>query len=206
MLGNTQTRQVKTTTWPLRHEETFTQFRHYLSETQQSTPAVLEVGPGAATKLLAPFYPAPRKGKRLPWLAGHWRFLIRKFDSVLRRIPGIELCSFEVGELRVFLPEDVNHHVADISAEVITAVQKQYPEVTARVHDFSNNLYPQTLDAVVCLCVLVRAKEPQKLFENIYNSLKPGGLLVMDNRSVRLFGGEDFPLESLSNQVFRKLM
>jgi hypothetical protein len=197
-------RQVRTTTWPSRHDDTFTRFIHCLCESGINTLTILEVGPGAATKLLAPYYPAPNKGEKLPWLATRWRLLIRRFDSLLRRIPGIELCSFEPGELQCLLPAYVNHHVADISLEVIAAIQKQYPEVNARVHDFSRTPYPESLDAIVCLCVLVRAKKPKKLFEHLYKSLKPGGLLVMDNRSVRSFGGPEYPLESLSNQLFRK--
>ena len=199
-------RQVKTTTWPSRHDDTLTRFVECLCSMNVNNLTVLEVGPGAATKLLAPYYPAQNKGEKLPWLATRWRLLIRRFDSLLRRIPGIELCSFEPGELQRLLPASVNHHVADISREVIAAIQKQYPEVNARVHDFSCDPYPKRLDAIICLCVLVRAKKPKRLFKHLYKSLKPGGLLVMDNRSVKSFGGPEYPLESLSNQLFRKPM
>lgn len=197
-------RQVGTTTWPSRHDDTLIRFVHCLCESGINTLTILEVGPGAATKLLAPYYPASNKGEKFPRLATHWRLLIRRLDSLLRRIPGIELCSFEPGELQCLLPAYVNHHVADISQQVIAAIQKQYPEVNARIHDFSRTPYPESVDAIVCLCVLVRAKKPKKLFEHLYKSLKPGGLLVMDNRSVRSFGGPEYPLESLSNQLFRK--
>lgn len=197
-------RQVKTTTWPSRHDDTLTRFVDCLSSMNVNNLTVLEVGPGAATKFLAPYYPAPDKGETLPWLATRWRFLIRRFDSLLRRIPGIELCSFEPGELQCLLPAYVNHHVADISLEVIAAIQEQYLRVNARVHDFSRSPYPESLDAIICLCVLVRAKKPKMLFKHLYKSLKPGGLLVMDNRSVRSFGGPEYPLQSISNQLFRK--
>lgn len=197
-------RNLQTTTWPSRHEDTFTRFVHKLCEQRINKPTVLEVGPGAATKLLAPYYPVPYKGEPLPWLASRWRFLIRKMDSVLRKIPGVELCSFEPGELQRLLPASVKHHVADISPRVIAAIQKQYPGVSACVHDFARSPYPKRLDAIICICVLIRANEPKKIFEHLYTSLKPGGLLVMDNRSRRSFGGSEYPLESLSNQLFRK--
>lgn len=196
--------QLKTTTWPSRHEGTFARFVQYLRESHINQPTILEIGPGAVTKLLAPFYPVPDPGEPLPWLASRWRLLIRKIDSVLRRIPGIELTSFEPGELHCVLPTDVKLHVTDISPRVIAAIQKQYPGVSACVHDFSRSPYPESLDAIICLCVLVRANEPKKLFKYLYKNLKSGGILVMDNRSIRSFGGSEYPLESLSNQLFRK--
>lgn len=196
-------RKVQSTTWPLRHEETFTSFSSHLSQIG-SQPAVLEVGPGAATKFLSPYYPAAGIGEKLSWFEGRKRFILRKLDSVLRRIPGIELCSFEPGELRRFMPESVRHFVADISAEVIGAISKQYPQVKATVYDFSQGPFSEKVDAIVCLCVLVRAKDAKILYANLYKSLNPGGLLVMDNRSVRSFGAPEFPLEPLANQVFRK--
>lgn len=205
MISSHEQRRVKSTTWPSRHRDAFTRFVQCLSQLQTHTPTVLEVGPGAATKFLAPFYPDPDDGDGSRWLKARWRALIRKTDSLLRCIPGIELHSFEPGELQRVLPANVDFHVADISKEVIKAVQKQYPNLHARLHDFSCDTFPIRVDAIICICVLVRAKEGKKLFENLYNSLEPGGLLVMDNRSVRSFGGPEYPLECLSNQLFRKI-
>jgi SAM-dependent methyltransferase len=112
--------------------------------------------------------------------------------------------SYEPGELGKVLPAGARHIVSDISSAVVEAVGRQYPAVEACVYDFAEHPYPVPADAIVCLCVLVRAREPRKIFRNLYQSLKPGGLLVMDNRSCTHFGGPEFPLERLSGQVWRK--
>jgi SAM-dependent methyltransferase len=198
-------RNVKTTTWPLRHTDTFTRLSQCLSAKGLSQPVVLEVGPGAATKILSPYYPAEHEGRTLSWLERRFRTFLRKVDSVIRRIPNIELCSFEPGELRKFLPHDVRQIVADISAEVITAIKKQYSNVEATVFDFSAKPFKEQTDAIVCLCVLVRAREPKKIFKHLYDSLKPGGILVMDNRSVNSFAGPECTLKPLSFQIWQKV-
>ncbi|MFI4957461.1 MAG: class I SAM-dependent methyltransferase [Gammaproteobacteria bacterium] len=198
-------RNVKTTTWPLRHTDTFTRLSGYLSERGLNTPVVLEVGPGAATKILSPYYPSEHDGRTLSWVERRWRTFLRKIDSIIRRIPNIELYSFEPGELRGFLPKDVRQIVADISAEVITAIQKQYPNVEATVFDFSTKPFKEQTDAIVCLCVLVRTREPKKIFKHLYDTLKPGGILVMDNRSVNAFAGPECTLKPLSFQIWQKV-
>lgn len=198
-------RNVKTTTWPLRHTDTFTRLSHCLTEKGLESPIVLEVGPGAATKILSSYYPAEYEGKTLTWVERRWRTALRKVDSVIRRIPNIELCSFEPGELRGFLPKDVRQIVADISAEVIFAIKKQYSNVEATVYDFSAKPFKEQTDAIVCLCVLVRAREPKKIFQHLYDSLKPGGILVMDNRSVNSFAGPLCALKPLSFQIWQKI-
>ena len=60
------------------------------------------------------------------------------------------------------------------------------------------------VDAVVCLCVLVRADTPHAMFDHIYQSLKPDGVLVMDNRSVSNYAADHHRLEKLASQVYRK--
>jgi hypothetical protein len=196
-------RQVCATTWPQRHRGTFTEFGQWLAKGNLSAPTILEVGPGAVTTLLYNQL-RPGEGSKLSWWANRYRAFLRNLDGLLRRLPNLELKSYEPGELQTVLPAGAKHIVADISSAVVEAIHNQYPAVEACVYDFAENTYPIPVDGIVCLCVLVRAREPKKIFKNIYLSLKPGGLLVMDNRSCTSFGGPEFPLEKLAGQIWRK--
>ncbi|MFA5864156.1 MAG: class I SAM-dependent methyltransferase [Phycisphaerae bacterium] len=196
-------RHVSTTTWPDRHEGTFRELGNCLNRFGISSPTVLEVGPGATTTLLRNQL-ASGEGQNLSWLANHYRAVLRNLDGLLRRIPNMPLCSYEPGELQEFLPAGAKLIVTDISPAVIAAIQKQYPRVEANVFDFSINAYPVPVDVIVCLCVLVRAQEPKKIWVNLYRSLKAGGLLVMDNRSCTTFGDPDLPLKKMSSQIWQK--
>ncbi len=195
--------QVCATTWPQRHTGTFTEFGRRLGEFGFSSPTVLEVGPGAVTRLLYNQL-RPGEGEKLSWWSNRYRAFLRNLDGLLRRLPNLELKSYEPGELQRVLPAGSKHIVADISSAVVDAIKVQYPHVEAKVLDFSTGPLPDPVDAIVCLCVLVRAKEPQQIFKNLYHSLKSGGLLVMDNRSCSQFGGPEFPLEKLAGQIWRK--
>lgn len=168
-----------------------------------SCPTVLEVGPGAVTTWLRDWL-RPGEGRELSWAQNRYRALLRNLDGLLRRLPGAPLCSYEPGELRDYLPAGAKRIVADISPAVIEAVGRQYPDVTARVFDFAAAAYPEPVDVIVCLCVLVRARAPERIFANLYRSLKDGGLLVMDHRSCTTFNPSGLPLKKLAGQVWRK--
>jgi len=196
-------RQVSTTTWPQRHKGTFGELRQWLDQLQMASPKVLEVGPGAVTCLLRDQL-QPGEGQNLSWVANRYRAFLRNLDGLLRRLPGMPLCSYEPGELATYLPAGSTHIVSDISPSVIEAIGRQYSQVQAKVIDFSTNQYPEPVDVIVCLCVLVRAREPKPIFANLYRSLRAGGVLVMDNRSCTSFGGPEFPVEKLAPQIWRK--
>ena len=198
-----QQQSVHTTTWPQRHRETFGELAVWLKALKLESPTVLEVGPGAATRLLSRHIRAG-EGQDLSWWANRLRAGLRNLDGLLRRLPWTALYSYEPMELRDVLPSGSKLIVADISTRVIEAIRKQSPDVEARVFDFSARAFDRPVDVVVCLCVLVRAAEGNKMFSNLYHSLKPGGLFVIDNRSRSNFGTGDLPLERLSSQVWRK--
>ncbi len=196
-------RQVNATTWPRRHEGTFGDLGQWLEKLGMASPAVLEIGPGAVTTILRDRL-RPGEGEKLSWLANRYRAFLRNLDGLLRRIPGVTLCSYEPGELAAVLPTGSKHFVCDISSAVIEAIAVQYPGVKACVYDFSAGPFGESVDVIVCLCVLVRAREPKAIYANLYRSLKPGGLLVMDNRSCTSFGTPEMPVEKLAPQVWRK--
>ena len=197
-------RHVSTTTWPDRHGATFGELRNYLRQNNISTPLVLEVGPGATTQVLRD-YLAAGEGKDLSWFKNRYRSFLRNVDGALRRIPSMPLCSYEPGELETYLPEGSRQIVTDISPSVIQAIEKQYPRIEARVFDFSLAPYETQVDIIVCLCVLVRAQEPEKIFSNLYSSLKSGGLMVMDSRSRTSFASPHHTLEKITSQIWRKI-
>ncbi len=194
--------EISTTTWPERHRDTFADLGKHLAENFHSPLTVLEVGPGAVTRLLKDRMPAG-VGKDLPWLANRYRTVLRNVDGLLRRLTPLPLGSYEPGELKRVLPVGSRLIVADISRSVIEAVSRQYGDIEARVFDFQAGPFTEPVEVVVCLCVLVRASEPAKLFANLYRSIRPGGVLVMDERSRVSFGGADMPLEKIDGQIWR---
>lgn len=196
-------KRVKTTTWPERHAETFSQLADRLRRLGVDRPVVLEVGPGAVSWFLHKRL-AEGEGERLSPMANRYRAVLRNVDSLIRRIPGVSLYSYEPGELLRVLGEEVQLIVTDISERVIDAVGRQYPQLTARVFDFSAGPYDRPVDVVVCLCVLVRAADPRGMFANLYRSLRPGAVLVMDVRSVTQFRPDEMILENLGGQLWRK--
>jgi len=195
--------KLQTTTWPLRHQVTFGDLSLQLKKCGIDKPRVVEVGPGAVTQFLSKYLEAG-DGDDLSWWANRVRAVLRNVDGLLRRIPNISLCSYEPGELLRALPDGSELTVADISWPVIEAIRRQYPQIDAEVIDFSTQTVTPPVDVIVCLCVLVRAEYPKKIFANLYRSLSPGGLLVMDNRSCTNFGAEECPLTKLAAQVWRK--
>ena len=196
--------KFSTTTWPQRHDNTFSVLAEILRESKPDSPVILEIGPGAVSRMLSRSL-ACGEGENLPWIENRWRAILRNIDGILRRLPGIKLSSYESGELIRALPECEKIFVADISPNVISAIQEQYPGVEANVFDFARAKFDPPVDVVVCLCVLVRASEPEKMFANIYHSLKPNGILVMDNRSCSRFNTGELPLKKLTNQIWRKI-
>jgi SAM-dependent methyltransferase len=203
LLGLWKSHEVSTTTWPERHKETFAEFGSYLAKLNAPALTVLEVGPGAVTKLLKDRLP-PGVGRDLPWFDNRCRAILRNVDGLLRRMTCLPLWSYEPGELVEALPPGSRLIVTDISERVVNAIKEQYGDVDARVFDFAAGSFSPPVDAVVCLCVLVRAKHPVRVFANLYQSLKPGGTLVMDQRSRRSFGSSEMPLEEITAQIWRK--
>jgi len=196
-------RQLSTTTWPQRHVTTFAELTHWIKKLGMDAPTVLEVGPGAVSAILAGHL-AAGEGSDLSWPANRWRAVLRNLDSIFRRLPGTALHSYEPGELLQVLPQGSTLTVVDISERVIDAIRKQYPQVQTCLFDFSTGRFDRTVDVIVCLCVLVRAAEGREIFSNLYNSLRPGGLLVIDNRSCTKFVSAGTPLEKLASQIWRK--
>jgi SAM-dependent methyltransferase len=174
-----------------------------VKELDLKSPRVLEIGPGAVSKLLVNKI-APGEGDQLSRVGNRYRALLRNLDGLVRRLPNMELRSYEPGELLSFLPADTQLTVADISERVIEAIQNQYPQACARVMDLTQEVLDPPADVIVCLCVLTRAREPGPMFANLYRSLRPGGLLVMDNRSCSSFGDPAMPLEKLAAHIWRK--
>jgi SAM-dependent methyltransferase len=202
-MSNNERRKVCSTTWPGRHDGTFTELRNQLDRAGILSPVVLEVGPGAASKMLAGML-AAGEGEKLSWLGNRWRAVLRNVDGLIRRIPNCPLHSYEPGELLSFLPAGAKLTVADISEPVIRAIEKQYPQVSARVIDFTSENITPPVDVVVCFCVLTRARQPREIFANLYQSIKPGGFLVMDSRSRKNFSSAEHVLEEITGHIWRK--
>ncbi len=202
-MSKNERRKICSTTWPGRHDGTFAELRKLLDEKGVTAPVVLEVGPGAASKYLAGML-ASGDGEKLSPLANRWRAVLRKVDGLIRRIPNCPLHSYEPGELLKFLPAGAKLTVADISEPVIRAIEKQYPQVCARVIDFTCEKMDAPVDVVVCFCVLTRAMRPREIFENLYQSIRPGGVLVMDARSRKSFSSAEHVLEEMTGHIWRK--
>ncbi len=195
--------KLSTTTWPKRHRQTFNQLADFMNQYNIKSPTVLEVGPGATSSLLKNLL-ASGEGEDLSFWANRLRAFLRNVDSLIRHIPFVDLHSFEPGELLDVLPADARLIVSDINPRVIKAIAKQYPQADARVIDFADSPMKEPVDIIVCLCVIVRTSAPKTIFKNLYDSLKPGGLFVIDNRSITNFSDSFCVMERLAPQIWRK--
>ncbi len=197
--------KLSTTTWPRRHENTFKQLAECIERFGIERPTILEVGPGATSNVFRNIL-AGGEGENLSFFANRFRAFLRNIDSLIRHIPFVGLHSFEPGELLGAVPKDSRVIVTDINPKVIKAISKQYPQVDAQVKDFSVSPLEEPVDIIVCLCVLVRAQNPAIIFRNLYNSLKKGGIFVIDNRSKTKFSDDRTEgMERLYPQIWRKI-
>lgn len=173
---------VGSTSWHNRHLGYFRRLGELLAvQGGPARPAVLIVGPGAVTRLTAPLLnDSARPGSAIRKLVGD---AARYSDQVLRRIPGMPLRSLEPLEVEAALNIDHDLIVADRSRRVLAAVARDLPSARCVACDLSLGGPGVTADAVIAFNIVCRLERPAEGMRHLVDCVRPGGLLLIDDRS-----------------------
>ncbi len=107
----------------------------------------------------------------------------RYSDQLLRRIPRLPLRTLEPLELGQALAMAHRLVVVDCSQRILSAVAGQLPGATCHCLDIQRGPPPETADVVVAFNVICRLERPEAGMANVVKALRPGGWLLMDDRS-----------------------
>ena len=170
---------VGSTSWHNRHLGYFRRLGELLAG--PARPVVLIVGPGAVTRLTAPLLnDSARPGSAIRKLIGD---AARYSDQLLRRIPGMPLRSLEPLEVEAALKIDHDLIVADRSRRVLAAVARDVPTARCVPCDLSLGGPGVVADAVIAFNIVCRLERPAEGMRHLIDCVRPGGLLLIDDRS-----------------------
>jgi len=188
------------TSWHNRHLACFQEFNSILLREGVSHLSVMVVGPGAVTSLAAPLLndAARSSASRLRKLVGD---AARYGDQLLRRVPGLPLRSLEPAELSANLSMPHDLIVVDRSRRILEAVRRHLPTAECHLVDISFQAIPVTADVVVAFNVICRLAEPVAGLARVAAAVKPGGWLLIDDRSA----DAHIPAHPAFHRVARKI-
>jgi len=172
---------VGSTSWHNRHKAYFDRLRDLLIQDGTTRPTVMIVGPGAVTVIAAPFLnDAARPASAVRKLIGD---AARYSDQLLRRIPFMPLRSLEPREVEASLGISHELVVADRSQRVLAAVKRELPTARCINCDLSLSSPGVQADAVIAFNIVCRLEQPGIGLQHLIESVRPGGLLLIDDRS-----------------------
>ena len=173
---------VGSTTWHNRHLAVFRELNALLMREGPPNPVVMIVGPGGVTTLAKPFLNDPESTS-----AGPVRKLIgdmaRYGDQLLRRFPALPLVSLEPLELHRTLSMPHELIVIDRQPRVLDGVRRVVPEARCYCIDIESAPIPELADAVIAFNIICRLTNPRAGLEHLVQAVRPGGWLLMDDRS-----------------------
>lgn len=179
---------VGSTSWPNRHRPYLLRLDELLRRewiTPAALPLVALIGPGAVTRFCRPLLrDATRHQARWRTLTGD---LARYADQLLRRIPWLPLVSLEAQEVEAALVVPHELAVVDLSHRVLAAVARDLPAARCARVDLSCAPIPFVADVIIAFNVVSRIADGQAATDRLVDALRPGGLLLMDDRSADRF-------------------
>lgn len=164
---------------------------------------IVLVGPGGVARPVRRFI-HDAVPERTPELQRVIRNFPRVVDQVLRRIPGMPLVSLEPGELQELIRPPYRLVVVDISRRVLAAVQRDYPSSQCIQLDIAREPLGVSADVIVAYSVLTRTSDGQAAMNHVTAALKPGGLLLVDDRSARRWLPPAPAFTTVDEQIYRK--
>lgn len=193
---------VRTTTWPKRHWPVFVELARLVAELP-ADPTIILVGPGGVSRPIRPLLrdAAHRKLSPLHRAVRNWP---RIADHFLRRVPFIPLVSLEPGELQELITRPYQLVVVDLSRRVLDGVRREFPNAICHQVDIASGRIPAQGDIVIAYSVLTRTSDGQKAMACVDAALRPGGLLLLDDRSAQRWLPAPPAYALVSEQVFRK--
>lgn len=173
---------VGSTSWHNRHLSVFERLAELLRELATDNPTILVIGPGGVTSLMSGMLNDSSRED-----ASSFRKLIgdaaRYSDQLLRRIPVMPLRSLEPEEIERTITVPHRLVVIDRSQRILSAVARQIPGAECHCLDVSFQRVPMEADVIVAFNVFCRLERPEEGLRNVLPALRPGGLLLIDDRS-----------------------
>lgn len=202
---------VGSTSWHHRHLSAFHKLDELLRADGATRPAIVLIGPGAVTCLAAPFL---SNGSRR---AGPLRQIVadvaRYADQVVRRLPFASLRSLEPVELRATLSMPFELTVVDRSTRVLEAVARDLPGTRRLQMDIAAqpitlaatgaSAAPLLADVVIAFNVICRSSDPPCAMRHVVDVIRPGGYLLVDDRSAAACLLEH-PFEHVAPKIHRR--
>lgn len=141
------------------------------------------IGPGAVTAVFSPLLnDAAKPQGRLRKLIGD---AARYGDQLLRRAPCLPLRSLEPTEVEAVLTTSHRLIVVDRSPRVLAAATRQLPGAECHCIDIMTSSLPVRADVVIAFNVICRLQDPATGLGHVVRSVRPGGWLLMDDRSAQ---------------------
>lgn len=194
---------VGSTSWHHRHLASFHRLDALLREAAAPNPTILIVGPGAVTRVAAALLNDAATGgvSKARKLVGD---AARYGDQLLRRIPRMPLRTLEPVELASAMTMPHRLVVADRSQRVLSAVARQLPRAAVHCVDISFQPIPVCADAVVAFNVICRLENPAAGMAAVVKAVRPGGLLLMDDRSAEAHLGRFDEVVAIEPKIYRR--
>lgn len=174
---------VGSTSWHNRHLSVFERLAELLRDEGPENPTILVIGPGGVTPLMSLLLndAAMQDASSVRKLIGD---AARYSDQVLRRIPGMPLRSLEPVEVERTISVPHRLVVIDRSQRILAAVARQLPQAECHCIDISFQRVPVEADVIIAFNVICRLERPEEGLTNVMPALRPGGWLLIDDRSV----------------------
>lgn len=174
---------VGSTSWHNRHKVYFDRLNTLLVESSAVRPTVMIVGPGAVTTIASPFLnDAARPTSAVRKLIGD---AARYGDQLLRRIPIVPLRSLEPLEVEAALTMPHDLIVVDRSRRALAAVARDLPQARCVICDLVAASPGEAADVVIAFNIVCRLESPADGMRHLIGSVRPGGLLLIDDRSAQ---------------------
>lgn len=194
---------VGSTSWHNRHLSFFKRLNELLRAGGIARPTIILIGPGGVTRLAGMFLndAAADGTSAIRKLIGD---AARYSDQVLRRIPWMPLASLEPVELEsvITVPHDLV--VVDHSRRILSAVRQQLPHAKCLLTDIAFQRPSVEADVVIAFNVVCRLDDPAAGMANIVAAVRPGGLLMMDERSAEAHLSPRHRFECIAPKTYRR--
>lgn len=193
---------VGSTSWPQRHRNAFRQLAELVAAFK-TDPTVVIVGPGGVTRLLRPLlHDAATPHRSI--LHRTVNDLARGADQVLRRLPFLPLVSLEPLEVEHALARPHRLIVVDRSRRVLAAVRRDLPRAECHCLDISTERIPVDGDAVIAFNVISRTANADAAATRLIAAVRPGGLLLIDERSAQRIRPALASFEQVAEKIYRR--
>ena len=194
---------VGSTSWHNRHLGFFRKLNELLVAEAVDRPVVMIVGPGAVTRATAWLLndAAVSQPSRLRKLIGD---AARYADQVLRRVPMTRLRSLEPVEVESSLTMPHRLVVVDCSQRILIAVAESLPHAECHLVDIAAQPLPVEADVLIAFNVICRLDDPAGGMARVTAAVRPGGWLLMDERSAEAHLGAYPQFSRVAAKTYRR--